>query len=79
MDDLRESILVCVSYLCGQLEDMEQLVSTGEAKIDARLLKELVQIGRDLTACVEAIDETCPPQDFVVEFTNSESEPQDTV
>ena len=78
-DDLRESLGICVSYLCARLEELEESVNVNDIHIDARQLKELVAIGRDLTAACLAIEETIEPQDLVVRFTNSESEPQDIV
>lgn len=72
-DDLRDALGVCVSYLCNRLEEMEENVTVNDIHIDAHQLKELVQIGRDLTAACLAIEEAAKPQVLVVRFTDSES------
>ena len=76
--ELREGLRVCVAYLCARLEEIEEEIIVNHVHISETGLRALVNIGRDLAAAIEAIEEAAAPQELVVRFTDSESEPQDT-
>lgn len=78
-DALRESLGVCVAYLCARLEEVEADVLAGRIRVSDTGLRNLVQIGRELAAALEALGEIATPQDLVVRFTDSDCEPQDIV
>lgn len=73
---LQESVEVCVGYLCTRLEEIEGAVKSGRVHLTETGVKALVEIGRNLNAIAQNIA-TEGAQDIVVQFTDSESKPQD--
>lgn len=77
MNDFLESLRVCVAYLCTRMEEIEKDVLVNDIHIADTDMKQIVTIGRDLVAAIEAVKDSAVPQDLLVQFTDSECEPQD--
>lgn len=73
--ELQESIEVCVGYLCARLEEIEAAVKDGRLRLTETGVKAFLDVGRNLNAVAENIAWS-GPQDVVVQFTDSESKPQ---